>query len=123
MNKFELHLAYKSETSNTFTPMEALAFWSRKGFDIILDSEDLDYRIISMMENCEVGKEKRIEFPDPDYCNWLEEKVIELTKERDDSIHLHNYKEDYEDAKYQIGQLEDELDNARDEIYELNKKQ
>lgn len=80
MNKFELHLTYKNETSKEFTPMEALAFWSRKGFDIILDSEDIDGRIVMMMENCEVGKEKIIEFPDPDYVEWLEEKLMELLK-------------------------------------------
>ena len=80
MNKFELRLAYKSDTSKTYEPMEAMAFWSRKGFDIILDSDDLDQRIIDKMHNCEVGKEQRIEFVDPDYHNWIEEKLMELLK-------------------------------------------
>jgi hypothetical protein len=80
MNKFELHLAYKKDTAQEFTPMEALAFWSRKGFDIILDSDDLDHRIIDKMKICEPEKEQRIEFVDPDYHNWIEEKLMDLMK-------------------------------------------
>jgi hypothetical protein len=71
---------YKKDTAQEFAPMKALAFWSRKGFDIILDSNDLDYRIIDKMKNCEPEKEQRIEFVDPDYHNWIEEKLMELMK-------------------------------------------
>lgn len=80
MNKIELHLMYKSETSQTYEPMTAIAFCQRNSFDITLDSDDLDERIFAMMPHDNTGRDTTIEFVDPDYHKWIEEKLMELLK-------------------------------------------
>jgi hypothetical protein len=122
MNQFELHLMYKNETSFAHEPITAVAFISKKSKDIILDSSDyIDPRIIEQLPHDNSGREATIEFPDPEYHKWIESKIIEMIAEVNDAKYLHDYKSDYEDAKYRIGQLEDQLDQANDEIYEFKK--
>jgi len=123
MNKFELHMMYKSETALAHDPVTAVAFISRKSNDIILDSSDyIDERIIKQFPQDNSGREATLEFPDPKYHEWLENKIIDLIEEVKQAKYLHDYKSDYEDAKYQIGQLEDQLENAEDEIQELKER-
>lgn len=57
-----------------------------------------------------------------DYVVFLESKVTELQKELDTIKDYHNYKQDFEEAEYEIGQLQDQLENAEDEIRELNRQ-
>lgn len=79
MNKFELHLMYKNETANTQEPVTAVAFISKKSFDVILDSSDyIDPRIMEQLPQDNSGREATLEFPDPDYHKWLEEKLMSI---------------------------------------------
>jgi hypothetical protein len=80
MNQTELHLKYKSETARAFEPITALAFISKKSFDVILDSTDIDSRILEMLPQDNSGRQEYIEFVDPDYHKWCEEKLMELLK-------------------------------------------
>ena len=89
----ELRTAYKVETGNCYNPI----VWAFKELE---SDSDTEWNALTIQE----------------YIDWLEAKVIEMTQKTDEAIKLHNYKEDYEDAKYEIGQLQDQLDNAEDEI-------
>jgi hypothetical protein len=85
MNKFELHLYYKSETSKTFKPIEADAYFKKlfqnqADCDIVLDADEIDSRIIDMLPAKPFGRHYTISFVDPDYHKWLEEKLMELLK-------------------------------------------
>jgi predicted nucleic acid-binding Zn-ribbon protein len=94
MAKVELHKLYKEETGEPYLQVEY-------AMNEVRDDNEWNSLTIEA------------------YIEWLENKVTESAKEKDEAIYLHNYKEDYEDAKYQIGQLEDQLENAEDEINEL----
>ena len=52
-----------------------------------------------------------------EYIEWLEEKYDELLKER--QVHHVSYQDEYDDAQYEIGQLQDQLEQALDEIRDL----
>ncbi len=121
MNHFELHLLYKSETSFAHNPIMATAYFAKKTFDVVIDSDNLDPRILAKMEGVEDGQEREIVFIDPFYHNWLELKVIELIQENNLIKNLHKFKEDYEDAVNKIGQLEDQLYDAEEEIRDLKR--
>ena len=95
----ELQTDYKVETGNCYTPIT----WAFK--DLESDS-DTEWEALIIQE----------------YIDWLESKVIEMKQKVNEAVKLHDYKEDYEDAKYEIGQLQDELYDARDEIRELSSK-
>ena len=60
--------------------MECQAYMTRKSFDIILDSDETDERIVAMMPHDNTGRNTTLEFVDPDYHNWIEEKLMELLK-------------------------------------------
>jgi hypothetical protein len=95
----ELRTLYKVETGNCYNPIT----WA---FEELESDSDTEWSALTIQE----------------YIDWLESKVIEMTEKANEAIKLHDYKEDYEDAIYQIGQLEDELYDAKDEIRELNSK-
>jgi 16S rRNA G966 N2-methylase RsmD len=78
MNKFELHLMYKNETSQTHEDMESQAYMTKRSFDIILDSAEIDPRIVAMMPHNNTEQTTTLIFADPEYHKWLENKVIEL---------------------------------------------
>ena len=75
MNKFELRLKYKAETSQAAKPMTAYARCGKYG-DVILDQYECDPRIVALL--AENGEQREISFPDPKYHQWLEEKLMEL---------------------------------------------
>ena len=78
MNKFELHLMYKNETSKTHEDMEVQAYMTKKSFDIILDSDEIDQRIVDMMPQDNTGRNTTLTFADPEYHIWLENKLMEM---------------------------------------------
>jgi predicted nucleic acid-binding Zn-ribbon protein len=53
-----------------------------------------------------------------DYVEWLESKINDLQSQL--SAVSIDYKSEYDDAVYEIGQLQDQLSQAEDEIRELN---
>ncbi len=91
----ELRKSFKEETGNSFMMIEF-------AFKEIADDEEWNALTIT------------------EYIEWLEEKLINTQKQADEYIRLHNYKEDYDDALYEIGQLQDQLYDAEEEIRELN---
>ena len=76
MNKFELRLKYKNETSSIPDPITVYARVGKFG-DVILDQTDCDERVFAMFKENSNGGDY-ISFPDPDYQRWLEEKLMEL---------------------------------------------
>jgi hypothetical protein len=77
MNKIELHLRYKNDTSKTECP---LTLWVKKQNDnIILDQAKIDPRIKDMISGYKRYFDE-IQFPDPEYHEWLENTLIELLK-------------------------------------------
>jgi hypothetical protein len=73
MNKFELHLAYRKETGNNPHQYCIDGHVGRYG-DIILSSdEDLKREIHAT--GC-------LTIPDNDYIEWLEDKLIDIFKEK-----------------------------------------
>lgn len=112
MNKFELHLMYKNETSKTHEDMEAQAYMTKKSFDIILDSDEIDPRIVNMMPHNNTGQTTTLTFADPEYHLWLESKLMELfdngangNRELEEKIH---------DLKTEIIELEIMVEEAND---------
>jgi hypothetical protein len=53
-----------------------------------------------------------------DYVEWLESKINDLQSQL--SAVSIDYKSEYDDAVYEINQLQDQLSQAEDEIRELN---
>ena len=92
----ELRIAYKEDTGNPFVNVE---------YALNEVADDNEWNSLTIME----------------YIEWLQNKVTETQKAADEYVRLHNYKEDYEAAIYEIGQLQYQLDNAEDEIRELNR--
>ena len=88
---FELRKSYKEETGNSFMMLE---------FAFKMCADDDEWNSLTIEQ----------------YIEWLEEKVIETQKKAEEAIKLHNYKEDYEEAMYEISEL-------RDEIYDLENKE
>lgn len=72
MNPKELKMLYKSETSNGVNHINCHARVGKFG-DVILDGYDLDD---DWKES--IGEGKDIRFPDMDYVQWLEEKLMSL---------------------------------------------
>lgn len=72
MNKIELKLKYKAETSFSAEEVDCFA---RVGFrgDVILDQFELGDDFIS-----KVRQTQRVTIPDPDYVNWLEETLMSM---------------------------------------------
>jgi hypothetical protein len=67
-------MKYKEDTGQTSEMIDCYARIGKMG-DVILDADGLDEKfIMNVRDNC------CIEIPDPDYVNWLEEKVMELLK-------------------------------------------
>jgi hypothetical protein len=60
------------------------------------------------------------EFYTSDFVDFLITKIETLQRQNSEAILLHDYKSDYENAVCEIGQLQDQLENAEDEIRELN---
>lgn len=74
MNKFELQLKYKTETSQTAFDEEEIEFtvWRSNG-QWILDITDAEkFKLSGNMGLIKITK------PDTDYIQWLEEKLMEL---------------------------------------------
>ena len=73
MNKLELRMRYKAETSETPYETNVFAHIGKYG-DVIVDP-DLPPRVMEDIRNngC-------FDFPDLDYMEWLEEKLMELLK-------------------------------------------
>jgi len=72
MNKLELRMKYKAETAQSAESIDCYARIGRMG-DVIFDGYGVDQFIIDRIKQT-----ANIEIPDPDYLNWLEEKVMEL---------------------------------------------
>ena len=72
MNKAELKMKYKTETSFSAEEVDCFA---RVGFrgDVILDGFGLDDAWIE-----KVRQTQCVTIPDPDYVNWLEETLMRL---------------------------------------------
>ena len=70
----ELKMLYKAETSNSPNDMECWA--KRTNHGIVLDEYDLDFRIDNMLPHDR--KQVELRFKDPDYVEWLENKLMEL---------------------------------------------
>jgi len=75
MNRLELRMKYKAETSQVPVKLSCDARVGKFG-DVILDHNDLDDSLIDMIGRD--GERKWMEFPDLDYVKWLEEKLMEL---------------------------------------------
>lgn len=80
MNKNELHLLYKNETSESHEEIEVQAYIINESFHIILDSNKIDQRIFYMMSHDNKGQNTKFTFADPEYVKWMEIKLMELLK-------------------------------------------
>ena len=72
---FEITKLYKEETADVPTLWSVSARIGRHG-DIIIDQ--LDCPEILMHE---VDRSGEIDMPDPEYINWIEEKVLKMIKD------------------------------------------
>ncbi len=77
MNRAELRMKYKAETSQAPIKISCDARVGKFG-DVILDGNDLDDSFLDMIGRD--GERRWIELPDLDYVRWLEEQVMELHK-------------------------------------------
>lgn len=77
MNRLELRMKYKEETAQEAEPITVYARMGKFG-DVIVDQCDIDERIVAQLPHDNSGNQCKISFPDPDYHNWLEEKLMEL---------------------------------------------
>jgi len=90
----EIRLEYKKETGN------------RPEFDNVLYCDNCDH----MIDTANLYNEE--------YVEWLEDKYEGMEKELK-GVCI-DWKSEYDDAVYEIGQLQDQLENAEDEIRDLN---
>lgn len=112
MNKIELHLLYKNETSESHEDMEVQAYMTKKSFDIILDSDEIDQRIVDMMPHNNTGQNTTLTFADPEYVKWMENKLLELIgKDESDKLEM---EEKIHDLKTEIAELEIIVQEAND---------
>lgn len=78
MNKTELHLLYKSDTSFKYEPIECTVYLAKKTFDVVIDRDTLDPRILAQIDGNDTEREMEIQFVDPIYHEWIENKLCEL---------------------------------------------
>ena len=76
MNKTELHLKYKNETSFSAKPINVFARINYRG-DGVIDRDYSDYEFFQLLDK---EREVNIDLPNPEYHKWLEEKLLELLK-------------------------------------------
>jgi hypothetical protein len=72
MNRLELRMKYKAETAQSAESIDCSARIGRMG-DVIIDGGGVDQFICDRIKQT-----ASIEIPDPDYLEWLEEKLMEL---------------------------------------------
>ena len=74
MNKLELQMRYKAETSNTAFDEEEVEFevWRSKGQWVLNISDVEKFNLAGSMGVIRFNK------PDTDYIAWLEEKLMDL---------------------------------------------
>jgi hypothetical protein len=88
----ELEIEYKRETG--LQPFELIYFVNKRGHE---DTRDVYSE---------------------EYIRFLEDEIINL-RNRLSAVSI-DYKSEHDDAVYEIGQLQDQLQQAEDEIRELN---